>query len=236
LVNEREIVSYLCEQYGCPPSKVVVVPNGIDPERLRKRRSREAVRQELVTPQEIPVVLFAGRLEAVKNIPLLLESFVELIKSGKDARLWIVGDGSEKDAVLRRIEELSLRDKVIVTGVRPDLPDLLHAADLFVLCSHSEGLPNVVLEAMGCGKPVIVSPNSGCREAVDDGTSGWISPDQRPSTYCRLITQCLEHTEEMKRIGENARAVVQDRYTPDTMVCQVASFYNRILDGCNPKG
>ena len=236
LVNEPEIVSYLCERYRCPPSKVVVVPNGIDLERLRQRRSREEVRKELETPLETPVILSAGRLEAVKNIPLLLDSFSELLKAGKDARLWIVGDGAEKDAIIHQIEKLSLREKVLMTGVRADLPDLLHAADVFVLCSHSEGLPNVVLEAMGCGLPVIVSPHSGCREAIEDGTSGWISPDQRPDSYCRLLSKCLENAEEMRRIGENARAVVQNRYSPDEMVCRMASFYSRILKRPDRKG
>jgi glycosyltransferase involved in cell wall biosynthesis len=227
VANEAEVIAFLDRELGCPPSKVSLVPNGIDLDRLKSVRTSEEVRAELGTPPKARVILFAGRLEEVKNLPMLLEAFYLLLGKGCEAHLWIAGDGNERAVLEERVLQLELGGRVRVLGVRRDLPDLFHAADLFALTSHSEGLPNVVLEAMGCGTPAIVSPHAGCGDLIRSGENGWISPRQDPASYAALFEEALASPERLASAGEKAKRTIRENYSVDVMVSRMAGVYRR---------
>ena len=232
--NSSEVAEYLRCEYGCPDGKIVVIGNGIDPERLRATRTRAVVRRELDTPLDAPTLVFAGRLEPVKNIPFLLRVFDEFRTRCPEAILWLVGDGSQKNALREEIRRLSLETCVRMLGLRADVPDLLHAADLSVLCSHSEGLPNVVLESMGCGTPPAVTDSCGCRDIVVHGVTGWICPEESPSAFTETIELALSDPGILRKVGERALEAVTLKHAPGEMVRQTTQLYTQLLRSPQP--
>lgn len=231
VANEVEVVDYLEARMGCPREKVHVIHNGIDLARLEPVRSRSEVRAELSTPADVPVILFAGRHEEVKNIPLLLESFRTMRSEGGNGYLWLAGDGTKRSDFEGQVGDMGLKESVRFTGVRADLPDLMHAANLFVLCSYSEGLPNVVLEAMGTGTPAIVSPTAGCGRVVQSGVNGWVVEEQSPAAYAAVFHQALGDMAELEKIGIAARETIESRFSVETMVLEMTKLYDSLLEG-----
>jgi glycosyltransferase involved in cell wall biosynthesis len=149
---------------GIPAERLRPVHNGIDQERFRRIEGRrEAVRERLQIPAETPVVLFVGNLLPIKNPVLLLQAHAAL---RDDALLLLVG-GGPMDAELRKLaEELGTARRVRFIGrCKPDeVADLMRAADVLCLPSWNEGVPNVILEAFGCGLPVVASQVGGIAE------------------------------------------------------------------------
>lgn len=229
VVNESEVIDFLERELGCPRSKVTLIPNGVDFERLLGSRSREAVRSELNTPLDSLALQFAGRLEGVKNLPLLLDAFSRIVQKGVNAFLWVSGDGSLRESLEDLSRSLGLGDRVRFTGVRKDLPDLLRAADLFVLCSISEGLPNVVLEAMGCGTPALVTKGCGCGDLIRTGENGWIAARATPEALAADLEAILGDRDALTSAGRNAAEHVRSCYSVEAMVSRMALLYREIL-------
>lgn len=229
IVNEREVIDFLEREFGCNREKIRLIPNGIDLQRLQPNQTREEIRIELQAALDSPVILFAGRLEREKRIDRLIEAFVLFRKEMGTGYLWIAGDGSRKAPLTKLTADRGVADFVRFTGVRPDLPNLLNAADLFALCSESEGLPNVVLEAMGCGLPVLVTPECGCSDLVRDEYNGWLAPDSEPKTLASRITSILNSPEDRLLVAGQAWKTIQERYSVERMVSNMAQIYRELL-------
>lgn len=230
IANQSEVVDYLATELGCSGSHVRLIYNGIDLDRLLPHQSREQVRASLDTPMDVPVLLFAGRLEEVKRVDLLLTAFKIVLVHHHGARLWIAGDGSLASSLREHSHTLDLGQKVVFLGVRPDLPDLLHAADLFVLCSESEGLPNVVLESMGCGTPALVTTGCGCQDLIDPGVNGWVAPANHPGILARMMTGILGSPGGLRLAGTRAVTTVREGYSVEQMVARMAGLYRELLE------
>lgn len=150
-------------------ARLTVVRNGISV--TPASRSRADVRRDLGVADEQPLVLCAARLESEKDIDVLLSALARL---GTKPRCVIAGTGSLRDALLARIESESLGSAVRLLGFRDDIPDLLAAADVFVLPSRAEPFGLVLLEAMAAGLPVLAADAGGPREIVRHGHTGQI--------------------------------------------------------------
>ena len=153
---------------GIDPGRVRVIENGIDPELFRPLDRKEA-RRSLGLPEEGPLLVSVGTLSPRKGFHLVMEAMTRL---GSDLRFAIVGgDGAEgaMESELRSLAvQLGLADRVIFAGPRSraELASWYSAADLFVLASGHEGCPNVVLEALACGTPVVATPVGNVAELV----------------------------------------------------------------------
>jgi glycosyltransferase involved in cell wall biosynthesis len=128
------------------------------------------------------------------------------------------------------VREHHLEDHVDFLGVRNDLPTLMRAADLFVLCSETEGLPNVVLEAMGVGTPAVVSPGAGCNDLISPGVDGWIVPDWNVASWVEIIRQVLSDADTRLCVGQNAREKIRNHFRVEQMVSRMAEVYKKILN------
>ncbi len=230
VANQREVVAFLAREMGCAGGHVRLIHNGIDLERLRPQRAREEIRAELHTPVDALVLLFIGRLDQEKQVDRLLLAFQIILKCLPQVSLWILGEGRLAPALQAQSQTLGLEEQVFFLGVREDVPDFYHAADLLVLCSSSEGLPNVVLESMGCGTPALVTPGCGCQELIQKGENGWITPDDQPETLAQWISQVLTDPEGLRRAGERAVTKIREEYSVSRMVTQMAGLYRELLD------
>ena len=164
---------------GTPPEKICVISNGIDAERFRPI-DRRAAREKLGLPIEGPCIVAVGNLIPTKGQDLLIAALARLSRPHPNLRLYLVGDGVSKSALLEQARALGLGDRVVLPGARPydELPFWLNAADFSCLASHREGLPNVVLESLACGTPVLATRVGGIPEVIRSRDLGiLVDPD-----------------------------------------------------------
>jgi glycosyltransferase involved in cell wall biosynthesis len=155
LVNSergRQLVIHTCK---VPPARIALVPNGIDVDLLRTAALPGALRRELEIAPLSPVVLYVGRNARVKNIPRLLDVVRQLLRTNPEAHMVLAGEGLDR----RLVEgtDLAAASRLHCLGIRADIPSLLRDATLLLLTSDSEGMPNVVLEALAVGVPVVAT-------------------------------------------------------------------------------
>lgn len=150
---------------GADPGRVSVVYNGVDSS-LFHPGSRERVKSSLGYASDARLIVFAGNLVPVKGLDVLLDALALVARSGSSFRCVLIGDGPLRDPLRTRAEALGISSHVQFAGARPlrELPDWFRAADVVVLPSRSEGVPNVLLEASACGTPFIASRVGGIPE------------------------------------------------------------------------
>ncbi len=194
VVGVSEDLGRLAVELGADPARVHVIPNGVDRGNFHPRPRAEA-RERLGWAADARVLLAVGRLVPVKGYDLLLRA-LSVLRRRIDVALqcFIVGEGEERGNLERLVAELDLGDIVKLPGwvVPADLPDWYNGADLFCLTSHSEGCPNVALEAMACGTPVAGTAVGGIPEVIDEGRNGVLIPDREPETAASCLGEALE--------------------------------------------
>ena len=205
-------------RWGIPQSRIVVLPNGVDVN-LFSLRDRATCRKLLGLPNTAPLIVFIGNLVAVKGVSHLLEalrmcrarpglpaagsgSVVAARAGGVRPTLAIVGDGAEGMALRREAAALGLTDVVRFAGARSheEIPLWLNAADVLCLPSVSEGCPNVVVEALACGTPVVASRVGGIPELVQDGVHGILVNPQDAASLAQGLKHALQHTWDRERL------------------------------------
>jgi len=182
LMTQAEEDAANARRLGLARGQVHAIGNGSDPDRFRPAREGETARADLRaangTPTGRTVILMVGRLVAEKGYPELLAAMRTV-----DAELWIVGErlasdhADPIDAALDAMRaDPALAARIRLLGYRQDVPDLMRAADIFVLPSHREGMPRSIIEAMLSGLPVVATDIRGSREEVVDGETGLLVP------------------------------------------------------------
>lgn len=175
------------EALGVDRERIHLVHNGIDAS-LFAANERSKARHLLGLPQDERMVLFVGRLEERKGIFDLLDAF-ERIRSRIDARLVLVGDG----VAVSRVRTAAGRGRIRVVGTRPheEVARWMAACDLLVLPSWMEGTPNVVLEALSCGRPVVATRVGGIPDVLSDDRAGILVPPRDPAALADAIVAAL---------------------------------------------
>jgi glycosyltransferase involved in cell wall biosynthesis len=214
LVAERLVVRGVV-----PRGKLQVVPNAVI-ERVGAIPSGhiERIRESLDLGAGDFAWLSAGRLTEAKDHVGLLRSFAKLRIEFPGARLLIAGDGELQAAVRAEIGRLGLDDTVRMLGLRRDLPDLMRAADGLVLSSVWEGLPNVVLEALAEGLPVVATRVGGVPEILGQEYP-WLANPGDPESLTAVMGGLMRIGESAwQRLGEQGQEIIRDRYGVDAVV------------------
>jgi len=223
----QQIGDYLRRTHGLPHEKVSVVGNGIDCERFAPPARRPASHGR-------PVLVFAGRLAAVKNLELLVRALGVLRDRGVDAELRVAGDGPLRGSLEALAARQGLGPRVRFLGWvdAEALPALYGAGDLFVMCSHYEGFPNALLEAQACGLPAVVTPMKGGEKLVLDGVTGAVAAEATPACLAGAIERLLEDRVLRRRMGRRAR----ERMVREHGWERVAGEYLRMFRECGSDG
>ncbi|MEP6501841.1 MAG: glycosyltransferase [Betaproteobacteria bacterium] len=172
----------------------------------REPSSRTTLRQSLGVAADARVVLFVGHLVPVKALDVLVRAWGLLLRDWPDTvpvRLVLVGEGAERDALMRLAEQAGVADRVTFLGARPQpvVADWIAAADLLCLPSHAEGSPNVVVEALASGIPVVASRVGGIPDLVDDGVNGLLVEPGRPDALAAALGAALSRDWAAARIS-----------------------------------
>jgi len=220
------------------PARLEVVRNGIDlrpfrPEAADGERLRAALRRAHGWPLDAPVAVTVCVLREGKGVGTLLEAAPAVFAAVPAARLLVVGDGPEADALRRRAGPLAGR--VAFTGRRDDVPALLAAADLFVLASRDDALPTAVLEAMAAGLPVVAADSGGVPELVEPGVTGALVPPGDPGALASALTGLLADPAGREALGRAGRRRAEERFSMGAWLDRLAALYERAVATSAPR-
>ena len=215
-----------------------VVGMGVDPECIRVIRpavntekfSRTTPYQPINSDLQIRMIT-VGRLHWIKDVSTTLSALAELRASGFDARLTIIGDGPEKDALRFRASALGLTDSVRFAGLLPpeQVRQELEGSQLFVLSSLSEGTSNAALEAMALELPVIVTGVGGMPEVIEDGVTGWVVPPSNPAKLAESMIRAVTNSSLAEQLGQAGRASLAKGLTLEMQSSAIRKMYGDLL-------
>jgi glycosyltransferase involved in cell wall biosynthesis len=198
---------------------------GIDLAPFRENVDRAAVRIELQIPEHAFVVGHVGRFDYQKNHKFLIEIFATLARRLPNARLLLIGEGPLRPAIEEQVAWAGLQERVIFAGPRPDVPRLMTAAmDAFVLPSHFEGLPLVLLEAQAAGLPCLLSDTVAEETTVNPDLVRRLSLSQSTETWCDELVELHDSLTDESR-HEAVRVIEQSPFNIQMGVARLQEIY-----------
>ena len=220
VVNSENVRTYVADHYAAPRERMHVIYNAIDTQRFHPATVAAPAATTLG-----PIVT-AGRLVAQKNHDLFLRAAQQLTREIPGLRFVIIGDGPLRGALTAQAAQLGIADQVVFAGERSDVDELLRGASLFWLTSRWEGLPNVVLEALASGVPVVATDVGGTRELVRSGVDGFVVASEDQDGLVRHSRDLLVDAALRRRFQAAARARAEQ-----FSVAQMVSAFARLYEG-----
>lgn len=221
ICNSRHLYRLL-QEFGCPPERVSYIPNGIATEHF--------VPGALPPAQRDPEIVCVARLARDKDHVTLLRAFRQVLDEYPRARLRLVGEGPEEAALRRSAAALSLGDAVIFSGASANPLPFYQRARIMALTSRQEAQPNVILEAMACGLPVVATAVGGIPDLVTPA-SGRLAPAGDAAALARHFLALLRAPEEAQALGEAGRARVTAEFSFATTVRLHEEIFARLAPG-----
>lgn len=205
---------------GYARERLRMIPNGVDLSRYTswlpaQRAARPAAQ-----------VVYAGRLEPVKGVRVLIEAWGRLAAS-HGARLVIAGEGDLRAELEQRCAQLGLGQHVEFRGDIDDVPALLREADIYVQPSFQEGMPNAVLEAMASALPIVATRVSGNVDLVTDGDNGLLVPPGDAAALAAAVARLLEDRASARRMGQRSRLRVEREFALPSVMARLERAYRR---------
>ena len=223
---------------GLPPDRLRLIPQGVDVERFRPPDDKRILRRDLGLPETGPLVVFVGSLIHRKGLDVLLRSWPVVRASRPDSHLVLVGrdrfDDPDATAFLeRQLTDLPPDDQARVyrLGVRDAIHEVMQAADVFVFPSRQEGFGTVMVEAMACGLPCVVTELPGITDFIfgASGERGLIVPQEGDGALADAVVSVLSDSARASRIGSAARDDAVERFAIPLIADQYVHFYRDLL-------
>jgi glycosyltransferase involved in cell wall biosynthesis len=227
ICNSLALKKELAQNYGVPPARLTVIHNGVDLNYFKPRRQ--------APPPQAPRVLTVARLVPDKNHETLIRAFRLVAADHPGAELWLVGDGPRERA-LRQLAAATLSPgQVRFFPGQADLRPFFAQASLFALSSVHEACPNVVLEAMAAGLPVVATRVGGLPELVAPGETGWLTPPRDPTALAAALSHLLADSGTREAFGRAGHQRVARRFPLAAMVRNHEAVLEKLLQGKRPK-
>jgi glycosyltransferase involved in cell wall biosynthesis len=208
------------------PVKVRIVYNGV---KVPARRGRVSLSRLVGRNVDGPTVCLPANFFPYKGHSDFIQAAGIVAKEVPEAMFLLAGDGMLRSRIEAEINDLRLADRFILTGLRHDMEKIMAGVDLVALTSIEEGFPNVVLEAMAAGKPVVATRVGGVPEAVEDGKTGLLVAPRNPESLGRALVRLLKNKSEAESMGRAARERVKARFTISRMVRSYEGIYSELL-------
>jgi glycosyltransferase involved in cell wall biosynthesis len=221
--NAQALKTMMMERFPIQEDRITVIHNGVDLDYFRPATER--------LPGDKRVVLCIARLVPEKDHETLIAAFSLVAARYPEAELWLVGDGPRRQAIRRLANRRLPPGRLCLLPGQSDIKPLLQQSSLFVLSSIQEGLPNVVLEAMAAGLPVVATDVGGLSEVVQPGETGWLVAPKDVPALSDAICHLLAHDEVRTAFGQAGRKRVEQRFSLVAMVQQNEDMFHRLLDG-----
>lgn len=220
----------LTEFVGIKPHKIETIYNSIEIQKFNRVWNTQAIRNEFKLKRGDIIIGNVSRLVPIKGHRYLLEAAVKIIEKFPRIKFLIVGDGPLKSSLEAKTEELGIKEKVIFTGWRQDIPRLLSIMDIFVLPSLREGLGVAILEAMYLSRPVIATNVGGVPEVVKDGETGILVPPRDIQALTKGLSFLLQNPQKAKEMGKAGGKLCEKTFSSVTMMKKIHQLYTFYID------
>jgi glycosyltransferase involved in cell wall biosynthesis len=238
IANSNAGKNFQSRVFGVPPHSVFVVHNGVDLERFVVR-TPEPARAEIGLARNVPVVGMFAAFKTQKNHAMYFRAAKRILERHADAVFLCVGaalhgglQGSDayQERMHGMIRELGLQDSVQLVGNRDDLARWYAACDLTVLTSRREGTPNVLLESMACGVPVVATDVADNAYVVPNGRVGFVVACDDDAALAERVSSLLAHPEMRRAMGLSARAWVEREFSLARLAERTSDVYRTVLE------
>jgi len=231
-----QLVAYLRDRVGVPPTRLERICNGVDTARFAPAAGGAAsIPGCPFAPGRFLLIGTVGRMHGVKDQLTLARAFLRLLEldpaAARQVRLVMVGDGPLRAEAAALLESRGAGELAWLPGERADVPELLRSLDLFVLPSRAEGISNTILEAMASGLPVVATAVGGNPELVVDGACGRLVPPSDPQAMAQALAAYVGDRAMLRAHGLAARRRAEDEFGIDTMVRRYQDLYDGLLAG-----
>ena len=219
IANSKAGRRFLIDDMSIPRERVTVVPNAVPASSL----------SHPLSAPESPVIGFVGRLDPQKRVGLLVDAFALVAADLPRARLVIVGAGPEQSSLVDRVGQLGIQDLVQFTGLVEDVYQRMAGFSCLALPSAYEGFPNVAMEAVGMGVPVVATPVGDVEDIVLDGRTGYLITERSPRALADLLVRAVTDKGLRQRTSQEGPALVKADYSVDSAVDKLMPVYEKVL-------
>jgi glycosyltransferase involved in cell wall biosynthesis len=227
-VNSKTGGKSVVADLGVPESKIEIVLPGLDLDAFGRTDQRSLVRTELGVEDSEHLVLYVGRLRAVKGVEFGILAFAKAFAKNPHLKLALAGEGNQRRYLESLSEELRIENRVKFLGPRKDLPNVISACDSVIMPSLTEGFPRVAIEAMASAKPVIATRVGGTPEAIIHDKSGILVPSKDVEAMADAIVNVANNSELATRLGSAARERTEQHYSASKYVARLDEMYTRL--------
>ncbi|MDZ7859882.1 MAG: glycosyltransferase [Candidatus Krumholzibacteriota bacterium] len=222
---------YLVEEEGINKGRVTIINNGVDIHRFHPIDSegeRKEYKRKFSIPENNLAVTIVAAIRPEKNHDIFLDAAFSISKKRRDITFIIAGDGKGRMRLEKKVDEMSIKDRVIFLGNRNDIPEILSATDISVLCSDMEILPLTVLEAMSAGLPVISTDVGSLSEIIRNGRDGVLIDSKDAVSLAGAIEKLADDKGTRLEMGKSARERILERFTKKTMLKQYKKLFKEL--------
>ncbi len=215
---------WLIEDRKVSPRQVMVIPYGVDLDKFKRIPDPE-LKKELGIPENVPIIGMVARLQEQKGHIYLFEAAKKILKEVPNTHFVLAGGGPDAEKLQQQVKDMGLGEHFHFLGYRTDVYRILRIFDVFTLPSLFEGLPNVVLEAMSSGLPVVATPADGTKEAVVPGETGILVPKKEPEPLADALLDMLKNPDKARLLGDKGRKRVEEEFSLQMQVNRFQDLY-----------
>ncbi len=235
-ISVSEVVSKKYLEYGIGKRiKYFTVRSGMEINKFfdaKENVNNQQKRQELGLSGKCFIIGNVGRLETSKGHHFLFQAIKEILKFRKDQpiKLLVIGEGKDKEKLIKYAKKLNIEKKVIFTGYRKDVAELMAIMNLFVFTSLREGLPRVLVQAAAVGIPSVAFNVDGVSEILKDNYNGFLVEPTDIKQLAERIIKYIDNKELLRMHGKNGQNVVRDRWSVEGMVRRTDQIYSDLVE------
>ena len=216
---------------GVPEEKVRAIPIGVDFDQFNPHVDGSDLKIKLHIKEDEKVLLFVGRLALVKRIDILIDLTKRLLSDGFKIKTIIVGDGAYSDYYEKLAKPIE--ENILFVGLVPkqEIHEYFAISDVLILPSLSEGLPNVLLEASACGKPIVATNTGGISDIVIHGETGFLAESNNVDSFAHYVKLLLNDEDLSTELGRNAYEHTKEKFNWADITKEYESVYEKV--GCD---
>lgn len=219
----------LIENCGFPPKKLISIPTGVEEKFFKIKRDMQN-KVNYGIKESSPVIVNVGILRSVKGHEITLKAFKLVSEIIPEAILMLVGDGPSKQKLINEVKDLNLNKKVIFTGFLEDPSEIFSFADVNVISSWSEGLPQSLLQALAAGVPTVATAVGGIPEVLINNETGITVEPGDYKSISEAILKILKNYEWACDMTRKGREILIEKYSEDVMIGKLEDLYYELLE------
>ena len=234
-ISELQKTELSKEHHICPEQKIKVINLGFDLHKFHENldEKRAVTRKEFNVQEDEVAIAIVGRLAPIKNHSLFLEAMrIVASKTQKKCVAFIVGDGTERDTITAKIQDLGFpaHFRVEMTSWIKDIGTFNAGMDIICLSSNNEGTPVSLIEAQAANIPVVTTDVGGVKDILLEGETGFVVPKNNPEIYAEKVLLLIEDEKKRKKMSQNGWTFVEEKFHYTTLVKNVEAYYRVLLN------